>query len=83
MIKSRYRLYLFYENNKIIDFAVYDSLYEFIVDHNTLDALNYSFLIDEKLYYNLLMLQKVHEGFYRNYSLNDFITKFGLEEVIV
>lgn len=72
-----------YEGDKIIDFSVYDSLYEFIIDHNTFDAIKYSFNIDEKLYNHLLVFQKENDNFFRNYSLKDFVAKFGLEEVLV
>lgn len=80
---SRYRIYLMYESDKIIDFAIYDSFYEFIADHNTLDAINYSFAIDEELYRHLISLQKTNNYFYRHYSLHEFVDKFGLEEVLV
>lgn len=83
MRASRYRIYLMHEGNKIIDFAIYDSLYEFIADHNTLDAINYSFSINEELYHYLTSLQKMNNYFYRHYSLHEFVDKFGLEEVLV
>ena len=82
-MKSRYRIYLIHDNNKIIDFAVYDSLYEFITNHVTIDVINYSFFINEKLYHYFVSLKKENDYFYRNYSLKDFIAKFGLEEMLV
>jgi hypothetical protein len=80
-----YRIFIYYENNKILKLETYNSFVELLLDdkYSTIDILINSFQISEELYKKLIFLQRENFYFFKNYSVSEFIKKFGLEEVII
>ena len=84
-MRTQYKIFIYHENNKILKLEIYDSLLEFIAhdEYSTIDILINSFPISKSIYDLLLSLKKENFYFFKNYSTQDFIKKFGLEEVMV
>ena len=84
-MKTPYRIFIYHENEKILKLEIYDSLFEFITNENysTIDILINSFTISESIYKKIQLIQKENFLFFKNYSIHEFIKKFGLEEVMV